>query len=140
MELLVVLLSVLAGLRSGGLKSLAASGSLRVISGETTVREVMEAVGPSFWSELAAHYGAYYSAEQAESIPMNAARGFGVLLVTRDPALAERLRPAFVEEGLRLVEARTRALTSYANPAHIALPTGDWPTAPRRSRYRLSRN
>jgi type II secretory ATPase GspE/PulE/Tfp pilus assembly ATPase PilB-like protein/CheY-like chemotaxis protein len=98
-------LAVLEGLREGGLKSLAASGSLRVISGETTVREVMEAVGPAFWTELSAHYGAYFSTESAETIPTNAARGFGVLLIGGDAALADLLRPALVEEGLRLVHA-----------------------------------
>jgi type II secretory ATPase GspE/PulE/Tfp pilus assembly ATPase PilB-like protein/CheY-like chemotaxis protein len=98
-------LAVLEGLREGGLKSLAASGSLRVISGDTTVREVMDAVGPAFWSELAAHYGAYFSAEVAEAIPTNAAKGFGVLLVGGDDKLAETLRVLFDEEGLRIVAA-----------------------------------
>jgi type II secretory ATPase GspE/PulE/Tfp pilus assembly ATPase PilB-like protein/CheY-like chemotaxis protein len=98
-------LAVLEGLREGGLKSLAASGSLRVISGDTTVREVMDAVGPAFWSELAAHYGAYFSTEVAEAIPTNAAKGFGVLLVGGDDKLAESLKRLFDEEGLRIVEA-----------------------------------
>jgi hypothetical protein len=96
-------LSVLAGLRSGGLKSLAASGSLRVISGETTVREVMDTVGPGFWPELAEHYGTYFSTDTVASIPLLVAPGFGVLLMGGDDALADQLRPALADEGLRLV-------------------------------------
>ena len=97
-------LTVLEETREGGLKSLAASGSLRVISGDTTVREVMDAVGPAFWQELAAHYGAYFSTELTETITMNAAKGFGVLLIGGDAALPGLLKPALEEAGLRLVQ------------------------------------
>jgi CheY-like chemotaxis protein len=117
-------LATLEGLREGGLKSLAASGSLRVISGDTTVREVMEAVGPAFWTELAAHYGAYFSTELTETMPTNAAKGFGVLLIGGDAALSDRLRPALAEEGLRLVqvadpEAAEKALHADEDIAFI---------------------
>jgi type IV pilus assembly protein PilB len=98
-------LSALDGLREGGLKSLAVSGSLRVISGDTTVREVMDSVGPSFWNELAAHYGSYFSADQLESIPLNAAQGQGVLLLSRDRALAAQLAEHFAANDMRLVVA-----------------------------------
>ena len=98
-------LSELDGLREGGLKSLAVSGSLRVISGDTTVREVMETVGPSFWNELAQHYGAYFSAEQLEAIPVNAAEGQGILLISSDAELAGQLESILRDADLRLVRA-----------------------------------
>ena len=98
-------LAVLDGLREGGLRSLAASGSLRVISGDTTVRDVMEAVGPGFWHDLAGYYGTEYAADTADSIPMNIAQGQAVLLVGSDTALAARLEDALAEEGLRLLTA-----------------------------------
>ncbi len=122
-------LTQLETLREGGLKSLAASGSLRVISGDTTVREVMHSVGPSFWSELAEHYGTYYSSEIAESIPMNAAQGFGVLLLGYDEALADQLREPLAEDGLRLVMASTPEAASEIlhRDEDIAFIIGDVP-------------
>jgi type II secretory ATPase GspE/PulE/Tfp pilus assembly ATPase PilB-like protein len=98
-------LTELEKLREGGLKSLSASGSMRVISGDTTVRELVDAVGPVFWSELSAHYGAYFEKDAAESLPLNAAEGFGVLLIGRDTALETRLAPALEAEGFRLLVA-----------------------------------
>lgn len=120
-------LSVLEGLREGGLKSLAASGSLRVMSGETTVGEVMQTVGPSFWNELAAHYGTYFSSETAESVPMNAAQGSGVLFIGEDSAIATELEAAIAEDGLRLVAVKDAEAAGKALHADegIAFVVGD---------------
>ncbi|MFM7783865.1 MAG: GspE/PulE family protein, partial [Gammaproteobacteria bacterium] len=71
----------LGALRAGGLKSLAASGSLRVISGDTTVTEVLDAVGPAFWPELAQHYGSEYRGEALEENAQHVAPGQAVLLI-----------------------------------------------------------
>jgi CheY-like chemotaxis protein len=99
-------LTALDAMREGGLKSLAVSGSLRVISGDTTVAEVIDNVGPVFWTELSAHYGTYYAAEELDSIPVKAAEGQGILLLSTDDALAETLRQAFDASELRVVVAK----------------------------------
>ena len=101
-------LAELEKLRDGGLKSLAASGSLRVISGDTTVREVMDAVGPSFWPELAKHYEHYGSLSFIETLnitPSQIASGSGVMLMSTDADLAKRFEPLIHEDGLRIVVA-----------------------------------
>lgn len=120
-------LTVLEETREGGLKSLAASGSLRIISGDTTVREVMNAVGPAFWPELATHYGAYFSTDLTETIPTNAAKGFGVLLIGGTKSLANHLRPALEEEGLRLVQVDSASAAEAAlhNDEDIAFVVGE---------------
>jgi type IV pilus assembly protein PilB len=99
-------LTALDAMREGGLKSLAVSGSLRVISGDTTVAEVIDNVGPVFWTELSTHYGTYYAAEELDSIPVKAAEGQGILLLSTDDALAETLRHAFDASELRVVVAK----------------------------------
>ena len=98
-------LAELDKLREGGLKSLAASGSLHVISGDTTVNEVMESVGPGFWPELAEHYGAVCFSETLDLAPRHIAAGQCVLLMSNEKALAEQLEPALAEAGLRLAVA-----------------------------------
>ncbi len=98
-------LSELGKLRDGGLKSLAASGSLRVISGDTTVAEVIDAVGPSFWPELAEHFGAVCFADTYELAPQHVKAGQGVLVITPQPGLVESLGTALDQEGLYLTTA-----------------------------------
>ncbi len=100
-------LSVLEGLRQGGLKSLAASGAQRVISGDTTVTEVMDIVGPSFWTDMAEHYGTtFHDSPESDFVP-RITSGQGVLVMTHDTALAGQLAPVLEREGLRLVVAKT---------------------------------
>ena len=100
-------LSVLESLRQGGLKSLAASGAQRVISGDTTVSEVMETVGPSFWADIAEHYGVTFDDSPEIDFTPRIAAGQGVLLMTHDTSLPDQLAPAVASEGLRLVVAHT---------------------------------
>jgi CheY-like chemotaxis protein len=88
-----------------GLRSLAASGAQRVISGDTTVREVMDVVGPGFWPELARHFNVAPGTQfELPEMPQDVG-GQAVLLIGTDPALAERLAPALDGQGLRLVVA-----------------------------------
>jgi CheY-like chemotaxis protein len=101
-------LATLSGMREGGLKSLAASGALRVISGETTVAEILEAVGPTFWSDLVEYYGTQISTEALEHLPQRAVAGQGILLMTGDGELRNRLEPLLQEHGFRLLIASTR--------------------------------
>ena len=89
------------------MKSLAASGAQRVISGDTTVAEVMETIGPSFWADIAAHYGAAFTDNPELDIVSQIVGGQGVLLMSQDPALADQLAPVMELEGLRLVVAKT---------------------------------
>jgi type IV pilus assembly protein PilB len=98
-------LTELDKLRDGGLKSLAASGSLRVISGDTTVADVMEAVGPSFWPELAEHYGTVCFSDTLELAPQHVKAGQGVLVIAPQAGLAEPLGTALEQEGLYLTVA-----------------------------------
>jgi len=108
-------LDVLEGLREGGLKSLAASGSLRVISGDTTVAEVVEAVGPGFWRELSAHYG-HTGATGIEALDDHHDHaGHAVLFIGDDAAVAAQMGVAVAAEDLRLVQVRD------AEAAHAAL-------------------
>lgn len=102
-------LTVLDGLRTSGLKSLAASGSLRVISGETTVSEVIATVGPSFWYEVAQHYGTYFEGVTEELAPPLVGERMGVLLMSEDAALGDRLKGPLENLGFRLALARTAA-------------------------------
>lgn len=122
-------LSSLAALRDGGLKSLAASGSLRVISGDTTVDELTAAVGPGFWQELAEHYGGFFPSEALESLPVAYTAGTGVLLISADDILGTRLRQALSDDGFRLVQAATAEAAGDAlrNDADIAFVIGDLP-------------
>lgn len=100
-------LSVFEGLRQGGLKSLAASGAQRVISGDTTVSEVLDTVGPTFWADMAEHYGVSFSDNPELDISPEIFGGQGVLLMSQDQGLAAMLAPAMDMEGLRLVVAKT---------------------------------
>jgi type II secretory ATPase GspE/PulE/Tfp pilus assembly ATPase PilB-like protein len=122
-------LSELGKLREGGLKSLAASGSLRVISGDTTVSEVMEAVGPSFWPELAEHYGTVCFADAMELTPQHVAAGQAVLLIGEDPAFAAELESALAPNDLTLEFARTpeEAHARLQQNENIAFIVGDLP-------------
>ena len=122
-------LTELDKLREGGLKSLAASGSLRVISGDTTVSEVMEAVGPSFWPELAEHYGTVCFADALELAPTHVAAGQSVLLIGNDSGLAERLETMLEQEGLVLISVKTaeEAHAALQNSEEIAFIIGDVP-------------
>lgn len=101
-------LSELETLRDGGLKSLAASGSLRIISGDTTVREVMEAVGPSFWPELARHFGATFQSDPQDAFPEPIALSPAVLLMSESKPLADTFRQWLEPQGYRVLAAPTR--------------------------------
>lgn len=122
-------LSVLETLRANDLKSLAVSGSGRVISGDTTVAEVMAAVGPSFWPELAEHYGAVCFQDTLDLTPTAIVAGQSVMLIGEDATLAERLEIALEQEGLHLdhvVDAESaRALLEKKED--IAFILGDLP-------------
>ncbi len=121
-------LAALEEVREGGLKSLAASGALRVISGDTTAREVASAVGPGFWMELAKHFGAICPADldlQTQHIAPDA----GVLLMSPDESLAAVLKPILEAEALRLVVANTREVAHdlLKKDEQIAFIIGDLP-------------
>ncbi|MFM7274348.1 MAG: hypothetical protein ACKO4A_10920, partial [Gammaproteobacteria bacterium] len=79
--------------------------SLRVISGDTTVTEVLDAVGPAFWPELAQHYGSEYRGEALEENAQHVAPGQAVLLIGSDPGIAGWLEPLLAAEGLSLLVA-----------------------------------
>lgn len=100
-------LSALEAVVEGGLRSLAASGAQRVLSGDTTLREVIEVVGPGFWPELAQHYGGTPGAEFALPELPQTTGGQAVLMIGTDAALAAQLASALEEQGLRLVTAAT---------------------------------
>ncbi len=100
-------IEVLSTLRSGGLKSLAASGSHRIISGDTTVQEVMEVVGPSFWPELAAHHGAELQQQALDLMVQEISAGQAVLLASRGGELHDELQGAIQALGLRLLICET---------------------------------
>jgi type IV pilus assembly protein PilB len=122
-------LAELEKLREGGLKSLAASGSLRVISGDTTVREVMDAVGPSFWPELAEHYGSFSYTGALDISPSQITAGQGVLVMSADADLAKQLEPVLQDEGLRIVVATSaeQARELLTRDEDIAFIVGDVP-------------
>jgi len=123
-------LSELDKRREGGLRSLAASGSLRVISGETTVGELMEAIGPGFWPELAEHYGAVCFADTMEiTTPKHVRAGQGVLVIAPQSGLVEALGPALEQEGLFLSVAKDAesAQTVLQRDEDIAFIIGDIP-------------
>jgi type II secretory ATPase GspE/PulE/Tfp pilus assembly ATPase PilB-like protein len=124
-------LDALERLRSGGLKSLAASGSHRIISGDTTVSEVAQSVGPAFWPELAAHHGTACPDEGLDLEPLHVVAGQGVLLIGRDSGLAERLRGAVEAIGLRLLSCDTpgQAQALLRRDEEIAFILGDVPEA-----------
>jgi type IV pilus assembly protein PilB len=101
-------LAKLEALREGGLKSLAASGSLRIMSGDTTVREVMDAVGPSFWPELARHYGSTFDNDPQDAFPEPLVQSPGVLLMSSSADLVESLSDLLKPHGYRLLHTPTR--------------------------------
>jgi hypothetical protein len=100
-------LAALENVREGGLKSLAASGSLRVISGDTTVNEIASAVGPGFWMDLSKHFGAICP-NDIDLSSQTIAPSTGILLMSEDESLAATLRPIVEAESLRLLVAPTR--------------------------------
>ncbi len=120
-------ISVLDGLRTGGLKSLSASGAQRIISGDTTVGEVMETVGPSFWNDLAQHYGGTFDESPELDIAPQMGKGQAVLLISEDTKLPAQLLPAMEDDGLRLVIAKTadEAQASLRSDENIAFIIGD---------------
>jgi hypothetical protein len=101
-------LARLEALREGGLKSLAASGSLRIMSGDTTVREVMDAVGPGFWPELARHYGTTFQNDPQDAFPEPIVLSPGVLLMSGNAALALTMTEWLTPHGYRVLHAPTR--------------------------------
>lgn len=122
-------LTELAKLRQGGLKSLAASGSLRIISGDTTVAEVMDSVGPSFWPELAGHFGTIFSTDALDLASRHVQTGQRVLVIAPQPGLAELLTAALEEEGLSLTAAQDAkaAQTLLKKDEDIAFIVSDVP-------------
>jgi type II secretory ATPase GspE/PulE/Tfp pilus assembly ATPase PilB-like protein len=108
-------LSELEALRDGGLKSLAASGSLRIISGDTTVREVVDAIGPGFWLELARHYGTTFHSDPQEAYPEPIAQSPAVLLISASSAQVNNLSECLSPLGYRVLHAAT------ADAAHALL-------------------
>ncbi|QJQ06558.1 GspE/PulE family protein [Undibacterium parvum] len=100
-------LSELEALRDGGLKSLAASGSLRIISGDTTVREVVDTVGPGFWSELARHYGTTFQSDPLDTFPEPMALSPAVLLISSNAAMSLTLNELLQPHGYRVLHAAT---------------------------------
>ncbi|MBS7808489.1 GspE/PulE family protein [Variovorax sp. PCZ-1] len=122
-------LTELAKLRDGGLKSLAASGSLRVISGDTTVAEVVEAVGPSFWPELAEHFGTICHTDPIEISTQQIISGQGVLLMAAQNGMLESMRAELQNEGLVLSVApdAETAHTMLQKDENIAIIIADIP-------------
>jgi type IV pilus assembly protein PilB len=116
-------------LREGGLKSLAASGALRVISGETTVREVMDSVGPTFWPELARHFGTQIDMKEDLLYPDHTTSDPAVLLMSTDTAFAKALEPRLGEQGYRLMTVPSRELAreSLLADERIVFIIGDVP-------------
>ena len=122
-------LSVLEKLRTNDLKSLAVSSSGRVISGDTTVGEVMAAVGPGFWPVLAEHYGAVCFQDTLDLNPAAIVAGQSVMLIGEDTAMAEQLEIALEQEGLHLDHATSAeaARALLENKEDIAFVLGDLP-------------
>ena len=98
-------LSVLEGLRDGGLKSLAASAALRIISGDTTVREALNVIGQGFWAKLAGHYGSPVAIDDLVIYSQHAADSPGIVVISQNAQLLPELEPALVEAGYRVVGA-----------------------------------
>lgn len=121
-------LAVLSEAREGGLKSLAVSGALRIISGDTTVGEVMNAVGPGFWMELSKHFGAICP-NDLDLGTQKVVQGAGVLLMSEDASLAEHLRSILAAESMRLQFATSRemALQILRQDELITYIIGDLP-------------
>ena len=96
-------LSALEALRQDDLKSLVASGSMRIISGETTVDEVFDTVGPSFWPHLASHYGAVCFTETLELTTQPLASGKAVLLMGASDNTRTQVASVVSSAGMRLI-------------------------------------
>jgi len=122
-------LADLDSLRQGGLRSLAGSGAPRVISGDTTVLEILNTVGPGFWAELAKQYGSRFSDDMELPAPSSVMTGQGVLLMSTDAELAATLQPVLSTAGLRLVVAATadQAQACLHKDENIAFIIGDVP-------------
>jgi type II secretory ATPase GspE/PulE/Tfp pilus assembly ATPase PilB-like protein len=101
-------ISELEKLRESGLKSLAASGSMRVISGDTTVREIHDTIGQSFWAELAQIFEKQGHVSESDAEDLSASyigMESGILLITGEPHLGELLRQPLEDQGYRLTVA-----------------------------------
>jgi CheY-like chemotaxis protein len=127
-------LEILEGLRRAGLKSLAASGSLRVISGDTTVQEIMTSIGPAFWSELTKHYGTSSNIadlDDLDLVPEFVRPGMAVLLMSPEPGQTELLQEALDREGLRLIVSQSaeEAHGILQKNENIAFIIGDVPSS-----------
>lgn len=98
-------ISLLEEAREGGLKSLAVSGSFKVISGDTTVSEVLGSVGNTFWRELAEHYGTQLDDEASNLAAHALVEEPGVLLISGDIELTRAVETAIQTDGYRLFVA-----------------------------------
>ena len=84
-------ISALQSAREGGLKSLAASGGLRIVSGDTTINEVIKSVGHGFWHELANYYGTQLQEDELNLITQVVADHPGVVLISKDATLSQEI-------------------------------------------------
>lgn len=91
--------------------------------------EVLATVGPSFWPELAQRYGTRVPEDAVTASVDGQAAGQAVLLVSRNPAVAERLGPALEGLGLRLQVCDSTAAASSLlhRDEAIAFILGDIP-------------
>ena len=121
--------SALEDLRQGGLKSMAVSGSHRILSGDTTVAEVASAVGPPFWPDLARHHGVPLPDDAMAVVSLEPAAGQAVLVITRDATLPAELSSAMATLGLRLqpCSSASQARDLLHRDEAIAFILGDVP-------------
>ena len=70
----------------------------------------MDSVGPTFWSELARHFGTHVEMQEDLLYPDRTTSDPAVLLMSTDAGLARALEPSLNEQGYRLVTAATREL------------------------------
>ena len=90
-------------LRQGGLQSIAASSSGRIISGETTVGEAMEVVGPGFWPELARHHGLTAEDEAYDLYQAPRTTTQCVLFIGKEDSFTQALQAELDKAGFRLI-------------------------------------
>lgn len=101
----------LEALRGSGLGSLGVSGALRVISGDTTVREVLAEAGPAFWLDTARRYGTDLSAV-GEWYPTFEGSVSEVILVSTDAVVIDDVKRALPADEFTVSVVASTALAS----------------------------
>lgn len=97
----------LAQENNGPVKSLAGSASRLIVSGETSVAEVMRVLGVTFWQHLATEFGTQASASIPAINQQQQSSALSVLMISQDPLLIADMTQLLAEKNIPCLSCAT---------------------------------